>query len=488
MMRLEDEIKREIDTSSDIHGIKAQLVKRGYDREDIDRAFKNVVHADGVKKDTNNARFSAKELLDRIGYGFSSLQFINILFLLSGASFFLIGFFNGLKAALSYFLSGFLSEYVKFKNINKTAIGLSGVVFGLSFFCMAIAAVIHSPILFAGAFIVGTIGVLAHGDSYLDFYNKTSKGEKRNFFLKFISYFGILITAVSLLVAGFLMQSIPINGYLLTIDFSAIGFSTLAFNVYGYLLAFVITAVLFVVSGIILYRIEEHLSPIQNDGAWYTFISGYIKRANADTKIFTKNKKVFFLMLATVVTTVVQILANAYYGIYIYQNYQTVFWHGFLNVAIIFVIALIASITGSMLTKSFAKTLGEAPMLVFGTLLIALLPLTLYYNHSLYAIGLATALSVVGGAIVGVAQGLMAERLLDENEVKQYFSSLGFVSIIPILLIVTIGSVAAQLFYIETLFLILGLILAGIVMPLYFVIVLIVNKEYNEKLKARTGK
>ena len=88
-------------------------------------------------------------------------------------------------------------------------------------------------------------------------------------------------------------------------------------------------------------------------------------------------------MLATVITTVLQIVGNSYYGIFIYQEFKEQFLGGFLNVALIFVIALLASISGSLLTKRFSKSLGEAPMLVFGTLLIALLPLTMFFKPML---------------------------------------------------------------------------------------------------------
>jgi MFS family permease len=133
------------------------------------------------------------------------------------------------------------------------------------------------------------------------------------------------------------------------------------------------------------------------------------------------------------------------------------------------------------LTKKFSKSLGEAPMLVFGTLLVALLPLTLYLNPNLYAIGLATALSVIGGAVVGVAQGLIAERLMDDKEINSYFTTLGFISIIPTLVLVIIGAIIAQTYTLQTLFLILGIILAAIVMPIYFILVLIIDAEYRKE-------
>ena len=214
----------------------------------------------------------------------------------------------------------------------------------------------------------------------------------------------------------------------------------------------------------------------------------YIKTAKEDSRIFIKNRKVMLLTLAAIILTVIQIVGNSYFGIFIYQHFNHQFLGGFMNVALIFVIALIASISGTFLTKTFAKSIGEAPMLVFGTLLVALLPLTLYYNPNLYAIGLATALSIIGGAVVGVAQGLIAERLMSEKEQSTYFSGLGFISIFPTIILVTIGAIIAQMYTLQTLFLGLGIALGVLVMPLYFVLVLIIDKEYKKEHVAASKK
>jgi MFS family permease len=213
----------------------------------------------------------------------------------------------------------------------------------------------------------------------------------------------------------------------------------------------------------------------------FSLMKEYFFESFKSAKIFTKNTKVYLLTLAIMLTTIVQILGNSYYGIFIYENFKHQFLKGFLNVAVIFTIAIIASISGTFFTKTFSKSIGEAPMLVFGTLLIALMPFTIYYNPHLYAIGLATALSVIGGAIVGVAQGLIAERLMNEDELKTYFSSISFVSIIPIILLVSLGAILAQTISLNFLFLVLAIVLALVIMPIYFIIVVIVDKEYRKE-------
>jgi len=393
----------------------------------------------------------------------------------------LIGFINGIKTILIYFFSGFMKEYSRIKYFGKSYISTSGIIYGLSFLGMAIAVVLHQPILFMICLLIGVVGIIAHGDLYLKFFNEVLKTEHRRTFLKFVSYFGIFITAASLMLGGVLMELFPVNGTPFIFDPEWLGLtSPIHFKIYGYLIAFEITAIMFILSGYLMSFIEEKREDAY-DSALYAmaFLKDYVKTAREDSKIFIKNRKVLLLTFAAIILTIAQVIGNSYFGIFIYDNFKHQFLGGFMNVAVIFVIALITSITGTMLTKTFSKSLGEAPMLVFGTLLVAVLPLTMYYNPNLYSIGLATALSVIGGAVVGVAQGLIAERLMSDKEQSIYFSGLGFISIIPTFILVTIGAIIAQIYSLQTLFLGLGILLGGVVMPIYFILVLIVDKEYR---------
>lgn len=480
-MGLKEELSKELLKSNSISIVKSNLINRGYMEEDINTLLKNMIDIRVEESTKNNKLLSTKELLDRIGYGFASQQFINILFMLSGASLFFIGFINGIKTAIIYLISGFLKEYSRIKYFGKAYIGTSGIVYGLSFLGMAFAVVLKSPILFMFSILIGSVGVIAHGDIYIRLFNEILKTEHRKTFLKFISYFGIFITAISLIIAGILMEFIPVNGIPFSINPEWLGLADpINFKIYGYLLAFEITAIMFIISGYLVSFIEEKREDVYGSSLYVTaFMKEYLKTAKEDSRIFIKNNKVLLLTFAAVVMTIVQVIGNSYFGIFIYEHFRHQFLGGFMNVAVIFVIALITSITGTMLTKAFAKSLGEAPMLVFGTLLVALLPLTMYYNPNLYAIGLATALSIIGGAVVGVAQGLIAERLMSEKEQSTYFSGLGFISITPTIILVTIGAIIAQMFSLQTLFLGLGLILACIVMPTYFILVLLIQTEYN---------
>ncbi|HYD02954.1 MAG TPA: hypothetical protein VEC16_01520 [Alphaproteobacteria bacterium] len=484
-MGLKEELNKELMRNNSLSIVKTNLVNRGYLEDDIDRAFKNIVDIKSEASHKNNRLLGAKELFDRVGYGFASQQFINILFLISGASLFLIGFVNGIKTALTYLVSGFLKEYSRIKYFGKFFISTSGVIYGLSFLGLAFAVVIHNPMLFAVSLLLGSIGVIAHGDLYIKFYNNVLKVEHRKTFLQFISYFGIFITAFSMIAAGLLMEIFPVTGQLISFNPSWASFAEpINFKIYGYLIAFEITAIMFILSGYLMSFIDDNRDDVYSSSVYLmTFMGQYLKTAAEDSKIFIKNSKVFLLTLAAISMTIIQVVGNSFFGIFIYEHFRHQFLGGFMNVAVVFVIALVASISGTFLTRKLAKSLGEAPMLVFGTLLVALLPLTLFYNPNLYAIGLATALSIIGGAVVGVAQGLIAERLMSEKELSTYFSGLGFVSIIPTVILVTIGAILAQTYTLQELFKWLGYGLVAFVMPVYFILVLILDSEYRKEHK-----
>jgi hypothetical protein len=478
-MSLVDEIKKEAGKSNSITDIKESLIRRGYLEKDIDDSLKSIINIKDKEKSKNNTLLTAKELLDRIGYGFSSQQFINILFMLSGASLLLIGIINGIKNAVNYILTGVLKEFSKAEYIGKKMIGYSGIVFGLSFLGMAVAVVMRSPIIFSLSVIIGSLGIIAHGDLYVKFSESILKNERRSTFLKLISYFGIMITTLSMLLAAFIIDLFSVKGQIISITISSM---SLSLKAYGYLIAFEMTAIMFILSGYILSFIDEGEKYFNKNTDILESFKSYSKQSLESTGLFSKNPKIYILTIATILTTIVQIVGNSYYGIFIYENFKDQCMGGFMNVAVIFVIALITSMIGGLLTKGFTKSLGEAPMLVFGTLLIALLPITMYFNPRLYSIGLASALSVVGASIVGIAQGLIASRLMNEQELERYFSSLGFVSILPIILFTILGAIVAQALSLELLFLILGISLVLIIMPLYFIIVLIVDSEYKRKI------
>jgi len=213
---LADYVKNELDQNFSLEDIRRKLIGKGFLEEDVDRAIysvtKNIKYEKNALTRKLNKLFGTKEVFDRTGYGFGNIQMVNILFSLTGASFFVIGIINGLKSIISSVLSSFLKEYNKVNNISKNLIAILGIVFGLSFMFIAMAVRMQSVPLFAVALILGGIGVVGHGDIYKRFFNETLHREKRSNFLKKISYNGVFITIIAMLVGGFLLDFFPIDG------------------------------------------------------------------------------------------------------------------------------------------------------------------------------------------------------------------------------------------------------------------------------------
>jgi MFS family permease len=146
-----------------------------------------------------------------------------------------------------------------------------------------------------------------------------------------------------------------------------------------------------------------------------------------------------------------------------------------MNVAVIFGVALLVSFIGPVLTKKIEKTVGVAPMIVFGILLMAFMPFTLVYNPGLISIGIANAISVMGAVISGIAMSLLAKRLMNEEERGKYYTSLSIASILPLLVLIPIGAYLAQEAGLTTFFLGLSACIAFVLMPIAFILVYMIN-------------
>ncbi len=465
-------IRKEVQHHYSFEDIRDILLKKGFSEDDVDRAIYQVTSEERKVHERQNRRFNRlfgqKEVFDRIGYGFASQQVINILFLLSGASIFLIGSINGLKTVLDVLFSTFLQAYAKVRNFKKSFIGRAGILYGMSFLFIALATVIKSPALFSLALLLGSIGVVSHGDLYNKFFIETLRKEKQSHFLRQISYYGVIITATSLLIAGYIMDRFPATGAETITLFGA------QLPIFGYLIAFELSAIMFILSGYILSFIRKEV-PVLNY-KFRTFLKEYYAQVRKDLAVFRKSKVIALMLTATVMTGVVQVLINSYYGIFIYRQFFDIGLGGFLNVVVILIFGIVAALLGPAVTRLVAKHAGETPMLVFGILLVSLLPFGLALNPNLLAIGAANALSIIGSAILGIAQGLLALRILTEQERRKYFASISLAVAIPLLVLVPIGAWLAQILGFKALFLGLGFILILFIAPLYFLLVLMSNK------------
>ena len=473
MGKISKETKKEGSANSQLKKTGLELTERSYISSDIEKAIstysketqanKRNIESEKIKK------FFFKEFFDRISYGFSSQQFINILFSQTGASYFIIGIINGLRVILNIIIASFLDEYSKVRQISKRFIGTTGVIFGFSFIFMAMARFLHSVPLFAAALLIGSIGAVSYGELYQRLFRDTLKKE-RSRLLRNITQYGLVITGVSILLAGFLMDKFPAIGTPILL----FGFK---FRVFGYLIAFEIAAISSIISGYVLSFIKEKQIKIIEKKAPLTQLKIQFNNIKENLSVFVKNKVILILFVASIITGFVQTLGNSYYGIYIYETFKYGYFKGFTNVAVIFLIAIMTSFFAPFIARKNAKEYGKFPMLVFGTLLMAIMPFTYYYNPNLVSISIGTLIGFIGAAIIGVSHGLLVIDIMSENERKIYFSTYSILITIPYLIMIPIGAYVAQIYGLRTLFLLLGLILSLVVVPLYFLIIVMHKKE-----------
>ena len=463
-----EKIKQAFKQGKTTDAVRTELVSQGFLEDDVVEAIQNVSGVERSRDEKKNNRLlTIKEVLDRIGYGFASVQFINILFYLTGAGFFLIGVINGLKTVLSLLISSFLQEYSKIKAVSKRFMSKAGILFGISFLFIAMAVVIKSLPLFSLALLIGSVGVVTYGDLYTKLVEQTLRKEKMSRFLLRISHYGVMITGASLLVAGYLFDRFP------AFNATRIMLFGKSVPIYGYLIAFEITAIAFILSGYVLHYIrEKKVESVRIK----SFINDYYYKIREQTKGFVKNKYIVTLLFASSITGLVQILGNSYYGIFIYDKFKYLAFGGFMNIAVIFTFAIVVSFLGPAFSKCLNKKVGLAPTLVFGTLLLAMMPLVAAYNPHFMSISIANAFSVLGAAILGVSQGLLIRKLLTEAQRKLYFAAFSIGVVVPFIILIPLGSWVAQTFGLAVLFRVIAFILLILAAPAYFILVLMANK------------
>jgi hypothetical protein len=345
----------------------------------------------------------------------------------------------------------------------------AGILFGLSFLFIAMAVVIKSLALFSLALLIGSVGVVTYGDLFNQLVERTIKKEKMGKFLLRMSQYGVLITGVSLLLSGYLFDKFPI------FNITKVTLFGKTLPLYGYLIAFEITAIAFILSGYVLHYIKE--KKIESPPMTAGFFRGYYHKIKVQTKSFVNNKYLFTLVFASSITGLVQILGNSFYGIFMYEQFKDIALGGFTNIAVIFTIAIMASFLGPAFSNYLNKKVGLAPAMVFGTLLLAITPLVAVYNAHFVSITIANSLSVIGAAILGMGQGLLIRKLLNEEQRKLYYAALSIAVIVPFIILIPIGSFIAQAAGLVALFKVLALMLLAIAAPIYLLLVIFANKQ-----------
>lgn len=461
-----DHVKKRLKRRQKHHSIVKSLSKQGYHEAHVRKVIavlettEKTIQKQEVNEEKLIKKFMVKEVLDKIAYGFGSQQFTNILFSQTGASYMVIGLVNGINVVLGLFLSLVLRDYLKLHDIKKRVIGTSGFLFGIMFFLLALARFYSLSWFFVVAFMLSALGVVFLGDIYVKEYAESLKKEKIGYALSSMTRFGIAIITASLVLSAYLMDYFPIDGKEVTL----LGQT---FWVYGYLLSFFITTITFICSSLVLHSLKREAKIEEIKAGVSALLKEQIEKTWKYLHLFAANKTVLLLLIASIITGLVQTLGNTFYGIFIYKTFGATGFGGFLNVAMIFIVALISAMFAPTIAKMLSKKYGNVPLLVFGTVLIALLPLS-YYRPTLTTIAMATVCGVIGSAISGLATGLLISNRLPDAEREVYYSSYSLLITFPYLFLFPIGSYLADIYALGPSFFLVLTLLLIIPVILYF--------------------
>jgi hypothetical protein len=253
----------------------------------------------------------------------------------------------------------------------------------------------------------------------------------------------------------------------------------LGLHVFGYqlnppALIFAAAAFLLLISEFILLKYRKE-SNIQEQVVGR--VSEKIRQAFKFISNIKANKNLLILFLGSSFAFMVSLLVNSYLGIFIYTRLSDFGFGAFRNVAIIFIIAIISSLIGPWVVRKNAAEIGKLPLLIFGSLLTAILPFALFLNKGFTSMALATLLGILGSSISESALGLTFMDIIRTETRKLYFNSIRMLLWLPTLILSAIGAFIAFQFGLKVLFLGLAIIQIGLVFPLYFALLIIESRK-----------
>lgn len=449
------ETKKRIALGDSPAQIKRYLLEQGFNEKEINSCFKEFHIYVEQETSPEYYPFVAKQFSDKLSYGFGSQQYLNIFFYLIGSPLFFIALLNGAKVFLSGVMSSVMNTYAANYNPSVRMLRTSGLLFAFSFFLIVAAVFVRSIVLFAVALIIGSFTALTYEDSYFHLARRLLSRKRR--LLSILAKYGVLLTAFALLIAAFIMDSS---------------------KRYGYMVIFGLTGIFLIISSLLLTKIV----PKQQMKERHRFAKALALTFAATKdyyKIFFENRILITMIIAGSITSLISTLGHTFYGIFIYTKMQNVGFGGFMNVSVIFGIAVLSAIFVPAVARSNAALYGKFPMLIFGTLLMAITPLSFYYKPSLISLSLGTILGIIGAGIVGTAQGLITLDLVKEEDRLKFFQFSGSATVASYIIGIPIGSLLVYLFGMQKLFLMLSLGLVVLATPMYLNILLRYQKSEN---------
>jgi hypothetical protein len=469
---LTTEIKELLNSMSP-QNVKEQLIKRGYEEEKVEVAIHNTYKSAKKNRIKNSNIILFKDFFDKIGYGFASPLLIYVLLYTLNTSILLFGVIAAIRSFITLFTSPIVKSYQQNFNIDRKVTSTFGTLFGLSFLLLAMAMRIQSTIIFTVGIILSSFFLVIHGDLYSNYIITKVKGARSTISAKIVSYFGLIITALAFVAAGFFL------------DFSSItiNLGITAFTIPGYLLELEIVAFAFIFSSYVFSFVNPDLSlvkqKIKTKISKKEFFTNYFRNMKHNFSKFLANKDIKMLFYGTLFSGSLQTIIATFSGLYIFESIRGTVINPFFHLVIIFGVGIIAASIGPSIARSFTKIFGETPMLIFGVFLVAIFPISIYFNISYSGLIIAHAVSVIGASILSIVQSFLINNSLNEEEKKTYFSAITpliamimpFIIILLTLLVYVIGF--------KEIFLVTAILILLLVTPFYFSLVINAHKAHN---------
>ena len=447
------------------------LIQRGYLPNDaqiaVEEALTQIKRENKQKVLKKRLGLLSMEFFDRVGFGLSSIQYTNIFFFLFGINLFVVGLVHGLNLFLQLIISFFFEGTRKLKS---KSLSLITKFFGIMFLiAMALFALDGNKVGLLLSFLAYSSFILVYSIKY----NKVSylllKGERRGFFTRNIALTGLFFTAIGLFFSAWILDYF---------SFSENLFGKIQIFQYGLnspAIIYFLSALMLFVSGAVMLFLKS--KPEEDEPLTRADFGEKIAFTIKTLKEVFSDKKLLVLSLGSIISFIANILINAYLGIFIYTSLSNTGFGAFRNVAIIFIIALFSSILGPYIVRSNSRLIGKLPLLIFGTLLSAILPFAVYFNRGLMSLAIATLLGILGASIAESAFGMAFMDMISSEKRNAYFKSLSFIVSLPSVILVALGAFVTQFFGIQVLFIALSILLALVVVPMYFGLLIVESKR-----------
>jgi len=453
------------------HSAKVQLIKRGYEEDKVESAIHQTLKTSKFTRVKNSSIVLFKDFFDKVGYGFSSPLLLYVLLYTINAPLILFGIIAALKSFLTLFTSSLIKKYKQKYSIKRKNIATFGTIFGLIFLLIAAAKSLNSTMLFAFGILLSSVFVVIHGDLYSDYVIKKLSSARSTITAKAISYFGLIITAIAFVIAGAML------------DYSAItiNLGITVFTIPGYLLQLEIVALAFILSSYAFSFVKPDLEMAKDNFLKKKetgFLTTYFQELKKDLSNFWKNKDIRTIFYGALFSGSFQTIIATFSGIYLFESVRNTVNNPFFHISLIFGIGIIAAAIGPGIARSFAKIFGQTPMLIFGVFLIAIFPLSIFFNVSYYALIIAHGISVIGASILSIVQSFILHNTLNEEEKKTYFSAITPMIAVIMPILIMLMTAIIFIFSFKQLFLVITVLILVLVVPFYFRLVIKAHKKH----------